>query len=170
MSLSGWAPAAGISTIYPDPVVAVIGLMKANAAAAASKGASGMRAGMGRLGCGNGAGQLIPWKDAYGGFQLMGRDVNMQGTALSGLGDFAPASFAVPENPIMRGYQAVTGNAIGRNLAGLNAIDTTSVSGFINSIMSGTGDIVPGVSDLMVVGGALLLLVLASGGAAKGRR
>ena len=172
MNLGSIVPAAGISVINPDPVVATIQAQRAAIDAAnakASKGVSGMRA-LGRIGCGNGTGQMIPWQDAYGGYQLMGRDVNMQGTPLAGLGDWVPGKFSAPENPVMRGYRAVTTNALGASLAGLNAIDTSSVSGFINSISTGTGDIIPGVSDLMVVGGALLLLLFAGGSAAKGRR
>ena len=163
VGLSGIVPAAGIGPIYPDPVVAQIQSMQA--AAKANLGRLGMRA---SLGCGNGVQQEIPWRDAYGQYQLMGRDVNMQATPLSGLGDWVPGRYSVPENPVLRGYRAVSQNALGKSLAGLNAIDTSSVQGFVNSIMSGTGDIIPGVSDLLVVGGAVALLLF-MGGSRKGR-
>jgi hypothetical protein len=174
-------PSAGISVIYPDPVVQTLLAQGATP----GLGRLGMRSG---LGCGNGVGPEIPWQDAYGGYQLMGKDVDYQAVALSGLGDrmgvqlrvpgnkggigdWVPAAYSVPENPVMRGYQAMKWNALANQLAGLNGIDTSSFSNFVSSISTGTGDFIPGVSDLLVLGGAAVLLVmLASGSSKRGRR
>ena len=162
-------PSAGIEVINPDPVVAAIQAMQLAAATPPQTGVSGMGR-MSGLGCGNGVGVEIPWRDAYGNYDTMGKDVNMQVVPLAGLGDWMPASYSVPENPIMQGYRRIKGNALANNLAGLNAIDTSSLTNFWNSISTGTGDIIPGVSDLLVVGGAIAVLLLMSGSAAGRHR
>ena len=159
--LSGFSPAAGISVLRPSRVLSAVDR------------AAGDGGGMGCAGCGGACGggmgcvdhgvqQEIGWRNAWlRGNDTQGRDVSYAAVDLAGLGDFAPASFPVPHNPLVQ-------NALARSLAGLNGFDTGSVDEFVKSVKDGQ---TWGVSNLVLVGGAAALLLFLGGGAAGvGRR
>ena len=81
--------------------------------------------------------------------------------ALSGVGEFVPGSFAVPQNPVIPGLSGVRGMGCGGDCGcgcggkcGMGALDTSSVSGFFKSLVSGveSGD----MTSLAIVGGTVL--------------
>jgi hypothetical protein len=145
--------------IAPDPIVASWQAMDAAATAAAAKAAKG--GSMSGLGCTAPGDVCWAWASAYNApYNWQGRDVLWQNEGLAGVGDFTPAAFRLPENPI-------SGNAIGRQLAGLNGIDVSSLANFETSLMSGTSF---GLPNLLVVGGAVVLFMMLSGGGGGHRR
>lgn len=143
--------------IEPNPVLAAVAYQNnlQNAALAglgcACDGDSG----------GSGSGyQEIDWRTAMSddnGAQ-QGRDVMFRNAGINGMGDFAPASFPVPQNPLAN-------NALVRSLAGLNGVDLTSPTAFMTSVQSGKSF---GIANYLLIGGAVLAAALFMGG--KGRR
>lgn len=107
--------------------------------------------------------------------------VNSQKKGVSGVGDFVSGAFDVPQNPVTQGTRfnapkkLVSGQ---RNVlmdsmdrqtvagtCGMGSLDVSSLTAFQNSLMSGTSF---GVSNLMLVGGSVVALVLLMG--TRGRR
>lgn len=124
--------------------------------------------GMGMLGCAcdesSAVMESISWRDAWEmNHQTQGRDVDYGYVSLAGLGDWVPASFPLPHNPI-------TGdNALVRSLAGLNGFDVShGVDAFVASMKSGKTFDLPNWAIL--AGGAAAAFFLMQSGGGKGRR
>lgn len=143
--------------IEPNPVLAAVAYQNSLQSAA-----------LAGLGCacdgdsgGSGSGyQEIDWRTAMSDDNgaSQGRDVMFRNAGINGMGDFVPASFPVPQNPLVN-------NALVRSLAGLNGIDLTSPTAFMTSVQTGSSF---GVSNLMLVGAAAIAAFFLMGG--KGRR
>ncbi len=141
--------------IYPDPVVA-----------------AAARQGMGCPGDGGlfGAGlENVGWREGMSDrYQPQGRDILWRDVGLSGLGDFAPASFPVPQNPITN---PAVNNALMRGFAGMRGIgafDTSSFNSFVSSVEHGSTSVFGNsVANWMLLAGAAVAVVVLTG---KGRR
>ncbi len=147
--------------IAPNPVMAEYNRRAAIVAAAEAE-----KKGMAGLGCGNdgfSGYNNVGWAAASspeGRYMQQGRDVLYSDVSLAGMGDFAPAAFSVPQNPI-------AGNAILNGLAGLQGIDVTSLSAFQTSVMDGKSF---GVSNLILVAGAAAVAFFLFSGSGGGFR
>lgn len=163
IGLGDFAPASNFNQPpVVNQVVAGYNAWAAQQAAAAAKAAKGI-SGMDGLGCGCSVPQMVNYTAAMESANTpgaqQGRDVVYRDVGLSGMGDWQPAFFTVPQNPI-------AGNAIGRALAGLNGIDVTSLANFETSLTTGTSF---GLPNLLVVGGAAVLLFMLTKGKGHGR-
>lgn len=163
-----------IEPIYPNPVIssAQIAVMREMTAGSLSglgcdcEGGNMTLSGIGRLG-------LMPnvmWPELdYEDMQ--GRDIRYEYTGIAGLGDFVPASYPVPQNPIAAG--GGTGNGLVNALAGLQglgAIDLSSASAFVTSVETGTTSVFGmNVPNWALIGGGVALLFMV-GGKSGGRR
>jgi len=157
-------PAVG--PIYPNPVVASFE-RQAAIEAANQKENSGMN-GLGCASDGISGYRTVNWAVAGtpgASFVQQGRDVLFSDVGLAGLGDMVPASFAVPQNPIMAGNGLVNSFA---SMRGIGALDTSSMAAFQKSLFE---DKSFGYSNLLLVaGGAALLAILLGAGGGYRRR
>jgi len=162
---------AGVIPIYPNVVIT------AGQAAAMQATTQGDATGMGRLGCTN---PLMCSGSAWNTNEpTRGRDIDYAIVGLNGVGDFVPAQFTVPENPIARGggsNLAGLGCQNGilnglRGLRGLGAFDTSSLSNFVTSVESGSStDPIFGITlpNWAWLGGGVLLAAALLGGKSGG--
>lgn len=176
--LNGQVPA--VEMIYPNPIITPE--MAAAMRAATGLDGTGRGNGMG-CGCGGGCGDsgngmgcvtdMICEGAANSGMPMRGRDVSYAIVGLNGVGDFAPASFPVPQNPIVAGLAGFGQNGIGNALAGLrglNAFDLSSMQNFVTSAETGSSTLL-GVTLpnwAWLLGGAAIVAAMA-GGRARGR-
>jgi hypothetical protein len=144
--------------IYPNPV------RQAQLARIAAQQQAARKAGNNMaLGCTN-VNVCWDFANAPGNrYNQQGRDVLWQNVGLNGLGDFHPARFSVPQNPIRE-----RGNGM---LNGLGKLDTSSSANFLASLQNDSTDVGFGAyPNWYYALGALAVLALVGGGAAKGRR